>query len=189
MVGAGGGSGETALTRTCRGNVSAIVSPARFVLRGAKRTGRTRHTTAEPTVELAEYGLSFKFVGGFPEEVRFRNFDDPEGGPVLVHQWGNAIPLSRLSFTFYLSAAQWERVNGAHLTRLAALSFDALLPEVAQAIAASPHLAALEYLAATVHGSDTDAIRALVSFPRWSGTANARPDGPGLRGRRALPRE
>ena len=47
-------------------------------------------TTADTTVHLAEYGLSFGFKAGFPEEVRFRNFDTPEGGPRLTHRWGGA---------------------------------------------------------------------------------------------------
>jgi uncharacterized protein (TIGR02996 family) len=127
------------------------------------------HTTADTTVELAEYGLSFKFVGGFPEEVRFRNFDDPEGGPVLVHQWSEAIPLSRLAFTFYISAGQWERVDGPHLSRLCGLTFEALLTDVAQRLASSQHLAALTHLSANIQGSDPAAIRALVSRPPWTG--------------------
>ncbi len=141
------------------------------------------HTTAEPAVHLAEYGLEFKFVGGFPEEVRFRNFDAPEGGPVLVHHWGDAMPLTRLSFAPDISAAQWERVDGPHLARLADLSFEALQPEVAQAVAESLHLAALTHLAVNPHGSDRDAIRAMVALPPWAGlrtlkfTGRMSPDG------------
>ena len=126
------------------------------------------HTTADTTVHLAEYGLSFKFAGGFPEEVRFRNYDAPEGGPVLVHRWGDASPLARLSFAPDIRAAQWQRVDGPHLSRLAEVSFEALQPEAAQVVAESPHLAALSRLAVNPHGSDAGAIRAMVTLPPWS---------------------
>src|SRR6478672_8186529 len=46
-------------------------------------------TTGDPTVHLVEYGLSFRFAGGFPEEVQIQSCDAPEGGPALVHRWGD----------------------------------------------------------------------------------------------------
>jgi uncharacterized protein (TIGR02996 family) len=125
------------------------------------------HTTAETAVHLAGYGLEFRFAGGFPEEVRFRNFDSPEGGPELVHRWGDAIPLVRLVLSPTLSVVEWESVAGPHLARLADLSLDTMLDGVAPIVAAAPHLANLTRLAANPLGSDRDAIRALVASPAW----------------------
>jgi uncharacterized protein (TIGR02996 family) len=145
----------------------------------ARAVGRQRvpknwpytHTSSHGNigVHLADYGLSFRFAGGFPEEVRFMHFDVPEGGPALVHRWGDEIPLVRLSFAPLLDAAQWERVNGPHLVRLSDLTFDQLLADTARRVAESPHLTALARLAVNPFASDADAIRALVASPSWAG--------------------
>ena len=102
----------------------------------------------------------------FPEEVRLLNFDEPSG-PALVHHWGDAIPLRRLSFASFVSAVEWDRVYGPHLARLADLSLERLLPDVAVRVAGSPHLAGLTHLSANPLGSDPGAIRALVELPAW----------------------
>ena len=127
------------------------------------------HTTADTTVHLIEYGMSFKFAGGFPEEVRCSSFDSPEGGPTLMHHWGEAIPLRRLSLASYASLPEWSRVDGSHLARLTDLSFERMLPDVAQRVAETPHLAGLTHLTANPHGSDPEAIRALVAHAPWKG--------------------
>jgi uncharacterized protein (TIGR02996 family) len=132
------------------------------------------HSTAETTVHLTEYGLAFRFTGGFPEEVRFLNFDEPENGPALVHRWGDAIPLRRLIVSHNLSVVEWEAVDGPHLSRLTDLSLDTVLDGVTRLVAASPHLAKLTRLAANPLGSDRDAIRALVASPAWEGLRSLR---------------
>jgi uncharacterized protein (TIGR02996 family) len=145
--------------------------------RGARASGRGGRpadwpytvTTGDTTVHLAEYGLSFRFAGGFPEEVRFRHFDAPEGGPALVHRWGDVIPLRSLAFESYVSTVDWGRVDGPHLARLPDLTFDRLLPETGRLVARSPHLTALTRLAATPTGSEPGTVRALVESPPWEG--------------------
>lgn len=144
------------------------------VARAAGRGGRPADwpytvTTGDTTVHFAEYGLSFRFAGGFPEEVRFRHFDAPEGGPALVHRWGDVIPLRSLAFESYLSTVEWGRVDGPHLARLTDLSFDRLLPETGRLVARSPHLTALTRLAVELTGSEPGTVRALVESPPWEG--------------------
>ncbi len=130
--------------------------------------------TEATTVSLAGSGLSIRFDSGFPEEVRFVNMDTPEGGPELVHRWGDAMPLVRLAFVHAVSPAQWERVNGPHLARLPDLTFDRLTHETASAVAASPYLAPLTRLAVNPVGANSDAITALVMSPAWSGLRTLR---------------
>jgi uncharacterized protein (TIGR02996 family) len=125
-------------------------------------------TTGDTTVHLVEYGLSFRFAGGFPEEVRFLHFDAPEDAPGLVHRWGAAIPLVRLSLSPALSTTEWESVDGPHLSRLTDLSFESLLEGVIRRIAASAHLTGLSRLAVNPIGADIDAIRVLVASPPWA---------------------
>jgi uncharacterized protein (TIGR02996 family) len=157
---------------------------ARAVRRGRRPANWPySHTAADTTVHLADYGLSFRFAGGFPEEVRFLNFDAPARGPELVHRWGDAIPLTRLVLAPEVTASQWARVDGPHLARLSDLTFDRLIPEVAALVGSSPHLAAVTRLTANPIGSNTDAIRGLVVLPSWFGlralqfTGRLSPDG------------
>src|SRR5262249_500912 len=127
------------------------------------------HTTAKPAIHLVEYGLSFQFAGGFPEEMQFLNLDVPEGAPALVHRWGDAIPLARLAFCrLYIGPEQWAQIDGPHLGRLADLALDHLLPDLAPVLATSPHLTGLTRLATNPLGSSPDAIRALVASPPWA---------------------
>ena len=141
------------------------------------------HTTAETTVHLAEYGLAFRFAGGFPEEVRFLSFDVPEGMSALAHRWGDGIPLRKLVFSSYVNAIEWERVNGPHLARLTDLIFERLVPDAVPLVAESPYLANITHLAVGVLGSDNDAIRGLVSLREWTDlrvlrlTGRTSPDG------------
>jgi uncharacterized protein (TIGR02996 family) len=125
------------------------------------------HTTAETTVHLVEYGLAFRFAGGFPEEVAFSRFDEPESGPALVHRWGDAIPLRRLVLPTGLSVTEWESVDGPHMARLAELTLDSVLDGVAPAVAASPHLANLNRLVVNPFFTQQEAIVALVAQPVW----------------------
>jgi hypothetical protein len=127
------------------------------------------HTSGDTSVHAVEYGLSVRFAGGYPEEVRFLNFDAPEGGPELVHRWGDAMPLVRLTFAFHLTPAAWGRVAGPHLDRLSELTLDYLPTETAPLVAASPHLSALTRLSVNVIGANADAVRALVVSPAWAG--------------------
>lgn len=131
-------------------------------------------STAEREVHLPEYGLNFSFRGGFPESVRFLAFETPEGGPVLVHRWGDAMPLVRLSFGMYLGAAEWGQVHGPHLSRLANLSLARLLPQTAEEIARSEYLSELQSLTANPLGSDAGIITSLVASPVWSGLRTLR---------------
>jgi uncharacterized protein (TIGR02996 family) len=120
-------------------------------------------TAPDTTIHLADHGISFRFAGGFPEEVCIHRFTAPENEPELVHRWGDAIPLARLSLSYALSVTEWESVDGAHLSRLEELTLDSLLEGVAPRIAASPALANLRRL--TVGGSDN--LGAIVSRPIW----------------------
>lgn len=140
----------------------------------ARRPRRTRnwpytHTAADTTVHAAPYGLSFKFAAGFPEEVRVLNLDTPEGGPDLIHRWGDAMPVVRLAFAPHLSPAEWERVAGPHLARLPELVFERLSAETAVAVAACPHLTAVTRLTARPTGVSPETARVLVANPPWAG--------------------
>lgn len=126
------------------------------------------HVAADTTVYLPDYGLSFRFAGGFPEEVGFLHFDTPEDGPELVHHWGDVIPLIRLKFASSVTRAEWARVSGSHLARLADLTFDRLMPETAAGVATT-ELPALTRLSVNPLGANIDTIRAVVSSPPWSG--------------------
>jgi uncharacterized protein (TIGR02996 family) len=118
----------------------------------------------ETTVHLAERGLSFKFGGGFPEEVRIHRFVAPEeSGPEIVHRWGELVPLVHLRLPPALSVTEWESVVGPHLARLDALTIDSLLDGVAPRVAASPALANLRRL---VVDSRED-FRPFVAAPPW----------------------
>jgi uncharacterized protein (TIGR02996 family) len=138
-------------------------------------TGRRRRpanwpysiAASDTTVDLADYGVSFRFAAGFPEEVRFRGFETREGGPALAHRWGDALPLARLSIMPYVGAAEWERIHGPHLQHLNDLSLDRLTADCAPRVAASPYLARLERLAVNPIGADPQAFRAIVSNPSW----------------------
>lgn len=127
------------------------------------------HTARDTSVHLADYGTSVRFAGGFPEEVKFLNLDTPDEAPPLVHRWGDAMPLARLSFSHHVTPSQWESIDGPHLSRLADLRFDWLRPELAPRLAESPHLAALARLDVNVIGADADAVRALIgSAAPWT---------------------
>ena len=128
------------------------------------------HITSETTVHLAEYGVSFRFAGGFPEEVWFEHFATPEDGPELLHNWGDAIPLTRLVFSSNLTAVEWERVNGPHLARLVDLTFERLSAEVAAAVRAAK-LTKLTRLSANPAGASGEAIRARSLRRRGKGCA------------------
>jgi uncharacterized protein (TIGR02996 family) len=141
---------------------------ARAVRRGRRPANWPySHTTTDTAVHLTDYGLSFRFAGGFPEEVRFLNVETPARGPELVHRWGDAVPLTRLAFAPEVTAAQWARVDGPHLARLADLTLDRLPAEVAPLVARSPHLAAVTRLSAGPVGSVPGGVRELVSAPIW----------------------
>lgn len=127
------------------------------------------HTARNTSVQLAEYGVSVRFAGGFPEDVRFLNLDAPEDGPELVHAWGDAIPLVRLGFASYLTPAEWARVDGPHLARLPELTFERLAPETTAAVTASPHLTGVTRLSVNAVGANVDAVRALVGGAAWAG--------------------
>lgn len=118
-------------------------------------------------VHLADYGVRVRFDAGFPEEVQFLRLDTPEGGPELVHRWGDAMPVVRLGFASFVTPEQWARVDGPHLARLPELTFERLLPETVSAVAASPRLAAVTRLAVNPVGANLDAIAALVGGAPW----------------------
>lgn len=125
-------------------------------------------SAADTTVRLADYGLSFGFKAGFPEEVRFSNFDTPEGGPRLTHRWGAALPLARLALEPFVGGPEWERIHGPHLRDLHDLILERLVADCAPRIAASPYLANLSRLTVNPLGTDPSAFRAIVSEPAWS---------------------
>jgi uncharacterized protein (TIGR02996 family) len=122
----------------------------------------------DTTVHLVEFGLSFVFRAGFPEEVQFHGFETPESEAGLHHQWGDHIPLTRLVVESTLDEAEWRRIDGAHLARLGELVIGGLLPETAPLVAASPHLASVSRLAVNPVRSDPETIRPLISRPAWN---------------------
>jgi len=125
------------------------------------------HTANDATIHLRDYGLSFHYRAGFPEHVQLENFDTPEGGPELVHRWGEAIPLNQLLISTILSEADWQRLHGPHLCHLAKLTFNLLPLELAPVIAESRYLAAVTDLDVYLLGATTETIRALVWAPAW----------------------
>jgi len=134
------------------------------------------HTASDGNiaVHLADYGMSFRFDSGFPEELRFHHMDPPENQAELVHRWGDAMPLVRLAITHSITPVQWERLDGTHLARLPELTFDRLLPDTTMLVAASPHLAALTRLRVNpvptaTDATNTDTVRFLVHSPTWAG--------------------
>lgn len=139
-------------------------------VRGRRRPANWPYTisTEDTTVHLSEFGLSFVFRAGFPEEVRFHNFQTPEGEAGLHHQWGDHIPLARLVVEPTLDEVEWRRIDGPHLARLGELVMGGLLPEAAPLVAASPHLASVLRLAVNPVRPDPETIRALISRPAWS---------------------
>jgi uncharacterized protein (TIGR02996 family) len=115
---------------------------------------------AEPTtLNLAGTGLSFRFVAGFPEEVRFRTFESPDDCPALVHRWGDAMPLVRLRFQSRPTPVDWQAIDGPHLKQLASLTFERLPPETATCVAGSRNLHSLKHLSIHLNGADSTAIR------------------------------
>jgi len=140
---------------------------ARAVSGGRRRREPDRLYTVSPTdatINLPEHGLTFRFAGGFPEEVRFDRFVVAQDGPELVHRWGELIPLVHLHIAeAALSATEWESVDGPHLARLDRLTLDGLLEGVSTRIAASPALANLQRLSV---GGAAD-YRPIVSAPVW----------------------
>jgi uncharacterized protein (TIGR02996 family) len=125
-------------------------------------------TSPDTTIHANDYNLAIRFAGGFPEEIRFFSLDTPQGGPELIHNWGNAMPLRRLTFSSNLSPDEWERVDGPHLSRLPELIFHRLSSEVAPAVTQSRNLAAITRLDVCPIGSDVELIRSLVASPTWS---------------------
>lgn len=125
-------------------------------------------TAPDTTVHLADYGVSFRFAAGFPEEVRFRGFETPEGGPALAHRWGDALPLARLSIMPYVGASEWERIHGPHLQHLNDLSLERLMADCVPRVAASPYLSNLDRLAVNPIGTDPLGFQAIVSKPSWA---------------------
>ncbi|WP_439621534.1 TIGR02996 domain-containing protein [Gemmata sp.] len=127
-----------------------------------------------PAIQLADFGVSVRFSGGFPEEVVFNRFTTPEREPELVlHHLGDAMPLVRLSFGQTVTPAEWERVDGPHLARLPELQFNNLLPDTTMLAASSPYLAAVTRLSAnplatTPAAGNADAVRFLVQSPVWT---------------------
>jgi uncharacterized protein (TIGR02996 family) len=124
-------------------------------------------------VHAADLGVSVRFGGGFPEEVRFTG--PPAAGPEPEwHHLGDAMPLARLAFAHMVTPAQWDRVDGLHLANLPELAFDNLLPDTTMLVAGSPHLAALQRLTAdplatTLETGNADTVRFLVQSPVWAG--------------------
>ncbi|MBA4066020.1 MAG: hypothetical protein C0501_20335 [Isosphaera sp.] len=144
---------------------------------GPGRRGRRRpwnwpytHVSGLPhAVNLADH-LTVQFGAGFPEEVRFRNFDAPAGLPDVDHRrWGDAIPLVRLNLGWDVTPDRWARVDGPHLARLPELELGRLPVGTAAAVAASAHLAAVARLSADLTDAGADAVRALVAGPPWAG--------------------
>jgi uncharacterized protein (TIGR02996 family) len=129
---------------------------------------------ANTTVQVADRGMSVRFAGGFPEEVRFLALDVPENAPEVVHRWGDAMPLVHLALASHVSAEQWREVAGPHLARLPELTLDWLLPETAAFVAETPHLAALTRLTVNPIGANADAVRSLVAAPPWAGLRSLR---------------
>jgi uncharacterized protein (TIGR02996 family) len=135
------------------------------------------HTTSDTTIHANDYSLAIRFAGGFPEEIRFSSLDSPQGGPELIHRWGNAMPLRRLTFSSNLSPDEWERVDGPHLSRLPELTFHRLSSEVAPTVTQSPNLAAITRLTVSPNDSGLEMIRSLVAAPTWSGLQTLHIDG------------
>jgi hypothetical protein len=79
------------------------------------------------------------------------------------------MPLARLSFSSRISPAEWDRIDGSHLSRLTELTFDRLSNEAAIQVAQSPHLAAVSRLNVSPAGSDDEVIRTIVASPTWGG--------------------
>jgi len=123
------------------------------------------HTENDTSVHLG--GMSFRFSGGFPEEVRFLHMDPVEKVPDIVHRWGDAIPLVRLAFAFTIEPVQWERVAGSHLARLTELTFDSLLSNTAMLVTGSEHLAAVTKLTVNPVGANADTIHFLARARAW----------------------
>jgi uncharacterized protein (TIGR02996 family) len=126
-----------------------------------------RYSVSDRTILADEYGLTVRFGGGFPEEIRFHSVRTPEGGVELIHRWGDAVPLVRLALGFTVSLDEWERIDGPHLRRLPELCFDRLSPDTAAGVVRSAHLNSLRRLTAGPMGTDPEVIRLLVAEPCW----------------------
>jgi len=96
----------------------------------------------------------------------------------LVHHWGNAMPLRRLTFSSSLSSDEWESVNGPHLFRLPELVFHRLSSETAISVIQSTNLIALDRLTVHPTESNVELIRSLVATPTWSKLRALHLDGP-----------